>query len=180
MKFILFCLTISILILISTFTYAQKLKPNSTVKANQTTFRIEEVKQFGTSSNGITVVNVNNIYRNHAPKVYMAPGDLYGKIEKGGMLRAFKLTFNDNRLRQLLPDHGINLKLYISPDGKVEETDFLLENTTLLNAKELAQLQNAIKTNVFFKLSPGETKGGDFFTVSLFVKYQNVLDGIER
>jgi hypothetical protein len=80
----------------------------------------------------------------------------------------------------MLHEHGINLTLYVSPLGKVTQVDFLIRKSDKVTATELEQLENSIKTNVAFKLSPGDTKGGHFFRVSLFVKYQNVLDGIER
>jgi hypothetical protein len=168
------------LILSITFTYAQGLKPNTTTKANKITFRIDQVTIHGTPTEGITVKNINNIYQSQKPKVFIDPGVLYGKIAKGTILKAFMQAFSDARLNQLLSEHGLSLSLYISPSGKILEVEFLLQKNTKVTAIELEQLEDAIKTNVYFKLKPEETKGGDFFSVSLFVKYQNVLNRIER
>jgi hypothetical protein len=168
-------LTILTLIISITLTYAQKLQPNSTVKANRTNFRITQLK-YG----GISIANTDNIYRDQKPKVSAWSISLYEKIKKGSMLTSFKQVFGDERLRQLTAEHILNLTLYVLPSGKVSEVSFLLNENTIVTAAELEQLENVLKNNVSFELRPEQTKGGDFFKLSIAVKYQNVIDGIER
>jgi hypothetical protein len=156
----------------------QKLKPHSIVKANKSNFNVEELPYSG----GLSVINTHNIYHGRKPKT--APFNitlLYARKEKGSLLKAFTQVFSDNRLKELITtDRGLNLTFYIAPSGKVLEVEFSLPKNTQLTALELEQLENTIKSDVFFRIHPDETKNVDFLGLECRINYQNILDRIEQ
>jgi hypothetical protein len=168
--------TLLALILSTAFTYAQGLKPNTTVKANKATFRINEVKMHGAPSDYLSVVNSTNIYYGKLPK-NRNPDMSFPFTNKSGLLNAITQTFSEERLKQLLPERRILITFYVDPHGKVAGVSFLVNKNTLLTATELENLENAIKADVSFKIRPEDAKGHDFFDVGYPVIYERVLNG---
>lgn len=159
--------------------YGQELKPNSIIKGNKISLKVDDIKTPGAdfSSDRVYVANVNNIYHGRKPKISAWDISLYQKMEKGSMLKAFGQVFNDTRLKELAStDRGLAIFLYITPSGKVTEVGFLIRKNTALTTLEIEQLENALKTDVTFKIQPKETKDGDFFIINMEVKYKNILD----
>ena len=154
-------------------TCAQKLTPNSIINTKTGSF---VTKQDPSYSDDMVVVNSKNIYHKINPKTGPANISSVERRDKSGLLNSFTQVFSDERLTQLLPEKYMLMTLYVNPAGKVLEVTFYLKKTTVIEAKELEELENAIKANVSFKLLPNETKGGDFFPIGQIVKYSRVLD----
>lgn len=169
-------LTLAMAILSIAFTYGQKLKPNSIVRAKQITFETHEVTMHGTPSDMISVVNRRNIYHGKIPKNRNSDME-FPFTDKSKLLDAVKQTFSQERLRQLLPEHLIAVTFYVSPQGKILDVSFLVNKNTSLSAAELENLEIAIKTNVSFKIKLIDKKDHDFFDVVYPIKYDRVLKG---
>jgi len=150
--------------------YGQKLKPNSTIKAENTTFNT-----LGSKYGKMDVVNKNNIYYNKIPKVsgMNFSFEFAGKLS---LLDAFTQVFSDDRIRQLLPETGIFITFYINPEGKILEVSFMVGENTLITAAELEKLENIIKAKISFKVHSYNANGADFFPVNYNVKYKKILD----
>lgn len=155
------------------FAYAQKIKPNSIIKTNNSTFITGDTKG---ESKSIFIENSRNIYQNRKPKLPPGSLSLIAKTNKYSLLSAFNQVFNKERIQELLPERSIFIQYYVSPSGKVLEVRFLLSSGTLITANELERLEQAIKSNVTFRFRPEETKGGDFFVLSQNVSYEKILN----
>ncbi|MDF2430873.1 MAG: hypothetical protein JWP44_504 [Mucilaginibacter sp.] len=151
---------------------AQELKPNTTIKTSSASFVVHQPQP-----GGLVVYNNKNSYDKKIPKVAPTTITIVGRRDKGGMLNSFKKVFSNDRLKQLLPENILPMQLYVDSSGGVLEIVFFLNNNTLVKAQELDDLEKAIKANVSLILNPNETKGGDFFAISVVVKYSRVLDG---
>lgn len=158
-------------ICIATICCAQRLKPNTIIKAQSASFAIK-LDQF----NNLIVSNSSNILTHKIPRV--APTNITSveRADKSGLLNAFQQVFSESRLQQLSPENIITMTLYVAPSGKVLEVLFILKKNTLVTALELEALEKAIKADVAFILRPDETKGGDFFAIGQVVKLSRVLD----
>jgi hypothetical protein len=150
------------MVLITRFTYSQELRPNTIVKTNKASFKIEAVKMQGTVTNGLAVININNSYHGKQPKIFIQLVELYAERKKGSIVTAFKHAFSLSRLIQLRQDHGLNLTLYLAPSGKIVAVDFVIQKNNLITASELEKLENSIKNNVSFHLRPQQIRGADF------------------
>lgn len=165
-----FLITIILLISIN-FTYSQILKPNSIIKTDHSSFITH-----GSNSRSMFVENKNNFYHTRKPKLPPTAISSVEKTDKYSLLKAFNQVFTNDRIKQLLPEHGLFIEFYVSPLGKVLEVRFLLPTNTMITAKELEQLEQAIKTNVTFALKQEETKGGDFFIIDQNARYDKILN----
>jgi hypothetical protein len=165
-------LIVTVLILIGTITYAQKLTPNSIIRANQSTFITADL-----GHENMSVVHKSSVYHNKLPKVSGAERGLTGeKTNRHSLLIAFKKTFSVERIRQLVPEGRITLTFYVNPSGEILEIEFMLNKTTLVTATELEQLENNIKANVTFNFNHKLTKDGDFFVIVQAVRFSKILD----
>ncbi len=159
---------------------AQKLLSNTKVKANQITYKVVGLPKLESETIEFnTVYNNNNQYCGKTPKLKLDNGDLIGKIVKNTILNAFNEAFSKARLKELVQERVLDITLYLSPTGKVMEVSFLLQKNSSLSALELENLENALKKNVYYNLDANLVKNGDFFVVSMWVRYQNILDGFE-
>lgn len=168
-------------LLFATVVLGQQLKPDTTINVNGSRYKIEQVNQHGTLTDVISIANVNNTYYVRTPKVSAWDIGLYQKMKKGSILNSFTDVFSDERLKKLASnEHGITFTFYILPSGKIAGVEFLLRKNTLIDGSELNKLESAIKNNVTFEVSPKDTKGADFFVITMTAIYQNVLGKIER
>lgn len=151
--------------------FAQKIKANSVVKANSILFNTKS-----SGKKGIAIINSKNIYYNRIPKKSQTAISTFEKNDKSALLKVFMKVFTDQRIKELLPENNLFINYYVDPAGNVLEVSFLLNDNTIVTAKELAQMESEIKATITFKLRPEETKGGDFFVISQAPKYRKVLD----
>jgi hypothetical protein len=160
-----------IVLLIAITANAQRLKPDTTIKANRVTFITTSL-----SYGEISVRNTDNIYHNRIQK-NRNPDMSLQLTDNLGMVKAFKQVFSDERLKQLLPEKRIFMTLYASTSGKILDMSFVLSKNTLISPQELENLEIAIKAHVSFKFRPEEINGQDFIDIKWIVRYNKVLDG---
>ena len=158
--------------IITKLSYGQTLKADAVVKANNLTYSTTS-----NSNNNLVINNVNNKLQNRKPKLSPTAINYFEKKDKTALLKVFNKVFTTTRIKELLPENGIFINFYVNPQGKVLEVNFSLHKNTLITPIELEQLETEIKRDVTFDLQPKETKGGDFFVFSEFIRYSRVLDG---
>lgn len=157
--------------LITKFSFGQNLKPNSTVRINHSIFNVKALDH-----GSMVVANEKNSLVNKKPKLPQSALNHFEKTDQTALLNVFTNVFSTKRLKELLPENGVLVNYYVSPQGKVLEVSFLLNTNTLLTAEEIKQIEDGIKNNVKFSLRPEETNGGDFFIITQVVKYKKILD----
>jgi hypothetical protein len=168
-------LLIIMLLVFNKFAYSQNLKPDAIVKADHLTYNTK------TESTGrypsISVRNTENVLYGKKNKLGQSTLSYIGKTDNSSLSKIFNSVFTQERIRQLLPESRITIDCYVNPNGKILEVSYFLNKNTILTAKELEKLEEALKSNYTFKLRPEETKGGDFFVITLIVKYSWFFDG---
>lgn len=94
------------------------------------------------------------------------------------LLNSFWDTFNEDELRELLPEERIIVTFYVNPSGKVIETSFLLKKETKLRPEKLAELEATLKNNVSFsfKMDPRQAKRANFFHFTKPISIAKVLN----
>jgi hypothetical protein len=163
-------LILFILLFNSISIYGQMLKPNLKIRANKVFFITTELDH-----NRMSVVNDRNIYHNKILK--NRNPDMTFKIkEKSGLLNAFTQVFSDERLRQLQPERRMLMTFYINPAGQIVEISFVLNKNTLITARELEELEGAIKANVSIKFRPEDVKGKEVIDIGYIITFSQVLD----
>jgi hypothetical protein len=165
-------ITLTVLLSISiTVTYAQRLKPNSDIKAKHSSYKTDSLR-----SGGMFVHNDKNIYHN---KKHNEPSssDNLEKGDKTSTINAFKKVFNNQRLQQLVNEPNIGIEYTVSDEGKILEVSFVLKQTTLVTASELEELEDAIKKDVSFKWRGAHAKVNDFYVLFQNIRFSKILDG---
>lgn len=163
--------TVLIFLLSAITANAQRLKPDTIIKANKVTLITTRL-----DDNIFSVSNSDNIYHNRVPK-HRNP-DMYMELtDNSSMLRAIKQVFSDERLKQLLPERRIFMTMYVNTSGKVMDISFILDKNTSITAQELEALEIAVKANISYKFNPKEINGQDFIDIGFMVRYKNIFDG---
>ncbi len=155
---------------------SQFLKPNSLLKANKITFKVDDLSSSKVASNSISIYNKANTFAGKTPKVWLDERLIVGKAAKGSVLAAFTQTFSDTRLKELINEHGLNITLYLTPTGKVAEVIYQVQKNSTLTGVELESLEIALKRNVTYNLDQNLTKNGDFFIANFRVVYNSILN----
>jgi hypothetical protein len=159
------------LLLNSSFALGQVLKPDTDVPANHTTYNTHKSNPAYTS-----MMVKNRANKLDQQKAGTEADNLdFRLVEPNILINSFKRVFSSDRLKQLLPEHGILISCYINSSGKILEVSFILGEKTSVTATEIEALEEQIKKNVMYKFKPGVLNEKKFYVVSINMKYEKVL-----
>ncbi|RDV15015.1 hypothetical protein DXT99_12090 [Pontibacter diazotrophicus] len=159
----------------ASYCYAQRLYDKPEVQTGETTYKVEVFE------GRFPMIGVTNAKNSLAGTRMIVSSDVLGGThftQPASLLNSFWSTFNEEDLKELLPEKIILAMFYVNPYGRVREISFLLKKDTRLSPEKLAELEAALKKNVSFSFNihPQQAERANYFVITVPISTAKVLN----
>jgi hypothetical protein len=154
-----------ILVIVSGAACGQSKITEGTLKVNSSTYKVESMNK--------SMVVVNDV--NAQPKYTKFKGaDEVHYKDPNAIFNAFSKVFSASRVKELLPERFMTVRLYYDHTGKVTSVQYFLQKDTKISTTELDYLNRQLKSSLTFAL-PANTVDDNLMPYTHNIFFERLL-----